>query len=201
METPDLLLYHITHLDNLSAIARQGGLWAKGHLPEGSQQTDLADPNIQDRRHAFPVPGGNGRCLHDYVPFYFCPKSPMLFRRKDHQREIVYLVTRPSLCVAQGLEWVFTDSHAVTMLAHFIRDLSDLDRLDWKSIRSDYWGGDENQETRRRKQAEWLVYRFVPLEAIVGLAAMTAEATDLASNCLQEAGIPVACKIMRSWYF
>lgn len=197
----DPLLYHITHLDNLPAIVRQGGLWAKGHLPEGAQQTDLADSKIQDRRHAFPVPGANGRCLHDYVPFYFCPKSPMLFRRKDLQREIVYLVTRPSLCVAQGLEWVFTDSHAVTMLARFTRNLSDLERLDWDAIRSDFWGGEANQEIRRRKQAEWLVFRFVPLAAIVELAAMVPETTDRVSNCLQAAGIPVSCKTMRSWYF
>ncbi|MCB9495966.1 MAG: DUF4433 domain-containing protein [Fibrobacteria bacterium] len=197
----DPLLYHITHLDNLPAIVRQGGLWAKGHLPEGLQQTDLADPNIQDRRHALPVPGANGRCLHDYVPFYFCPKSPMLYRRRDHQRRIVYLVTRPSLCVAQGLDWVFTDSHAVTMLARFTRNRSDLERLDWDAIHSDSWGGEENQEIRRCKQAEWLVYRFVPLGVIAGLAAMTPEATDHASNCLQVEGVQVACKTMRSWYF
>jgi hypothetical protein len=200
-ERRDPLLYHITHLDNLPAIAQQGGLWAKAHLPADALQADLADPNIQDRRHSFLVPGTEGRCLHDYVPFYFCPKSPMLYRRKEHQREIVYLVSRPSHCVAQRLEWLFTDSHAVTALARYSRDLADLVRLDWLAIESGVWGGSANQEVRRRKQAEWLVYRFVPLDAIAGLAALTPEASRQASECLQREGISKTCITMPSWYY
>lgn len=201
MERGDPLLYHITHLDNLPAIARHGGLWAKAHLPEGSLQADLAHQNIQDRRHAFVVPGSERRTLHDFVPFYFCPKSPMLFRRREHQESIVYLVSRPSQCQDSGLDWIFTDSHAVTMLARYSRDPGDLSRLDWEAIQSDSWGGAENQEIRRRKQAEWLVYRFVPLGAIRGLAAMTPESKSNAESILKQAGISLACKTVRSWYF
>lgn len=200
-DSRDPLLYHITHLDNLPAIARHGGLWAKAHLPEGSLQADLAHQNIQDRRHAFVVPGTDGQCLHDFVPFYFCSKSPMLFRRREHQEKIVYLVSRPSRCLDLGLDWMFTDSHAVTVLARYTRNLADLALLDWEAIGSDSWGGESNQEIRRRKQAEWLVHRFVPLQAITGLATMTPESTKKASDCLQGAGFTLACKTVRSWYF
>lgn len=41
--------------------------------------TNIAHQNIQDRRAYRQVPFDPGGVLHDYVPFYFAPRSPMLY--------------------------------------------------------------------------------------------------------------------------
>ena len=41
--------------------------------------TNIAYESIQDRRSIKSVPCGVGGSLHDYVPFYFAPRSPMLY--------------------------------------------------------------------------------------------------------------------------
>ena len=70
-------LYHITHIDNLTAIVREGGLLAHNGVDDA--YTDIAHQTIQIRRNNTPVPCMPGGQLHDYVPFYFCRRSPMLY--------------------------------------------------------------------------------------------------------------------------
>ena len=70
-------IYHITHIENLGSILRAGGLRAVGRLREqGAGYQSIAYPHIQDRRGGVRVPCGVGGSLHDYVPFYFAPRSP-----------------------------------------------------------------------------------------------------------------------------
>lgn len=74
------LLYHITHINNLSSIIKQGGL--QSHITiqqQGIKYKDVANQDIQSRRNRTKIPLGPGGILHDYVPFYFAPRSPMLY--------------------------------------------------------------------------------------------------------------------------
>ena len=96
------LIYHITHKDNLSGIVSRGGIFAQSQMEhESVEYVDIAHRRIQDRRSETPVPCGPGGCLHDYVPFYFAPKSPMLYAIKmgnvegcsASQTNIIYLVS------------------------------------------------------------------------------------------------------------
>lgn len=73
-------IYHITHIDNLTSILNLGGLMANSRLRrQRINYLDIAHERIQDRRARTSVPCGAGGVLHDYVPFYFAPRSPMLF--------------------------------------------------------------------------------------------------------------------------
>ncbi|MBZ8182847.1 DUF4433 domain-containing protein [Oscillatoria salina IIICB1] len=77
MPTP---IYHITHVNNLSSILNSSGLIAFNQLKQQrANYTDIAHQTIQDRRARKQVPCGAGGVLHDYVPFYFAPRSPMLY--------------------------------------------------------------------------------------------------------------------------
>jgi hypothetical protein len=52
-------------------------------------------------------------CLHDYVPFYFAPRSPMLYALlqgrvggfNGSQEDIVYLVTRTDKIIDSGSKY------------------------------------------------------------------------------------------------
>ena len=74
-------IYHITHVDNLGSIAESGGLWSdaerirQGLAHQNVGLTEIKQSRLQERQvrcHA-------GTMVGDYVPFYFCPRSIMLY--------------------------------------------------------------------------------------------------------------------------
>jgi len=87
--------------------------------------------------------GPAGR-LNDYVPFYFCSRSVMLYQIQtgrvptylDGQEPIIHLASSVETIVQHGLKYVFTDSHAKTNMAAQYSDVSALDQLDWDIIQS-----------------------------------------------------------------
>jgi hypothetical protein len=73
-------IYHITHVDNLPAIISDGGLISDAAMiARGGPATPIGMSKIKQRRLSLPVHCHPGDHVGDYVPFYFCPRSIMLF--------------------------------------------------------------------------------------------------------------------------
>jgi hypothetical protein len=85
------LIYHITHLDNLPLIAADGLLSDAALIEHGGPRVPIGMSTIKRRRLALPVACHPGDHVGDYVPFYFCPRSIMLFvvHRANH-RDLAY---------------------------------------------------------------------------------------------------------------
>ncbi|MDC3424438.1 DUF4433 domain-containing protein [Aquibacillus sp. 3ASR75-11] len=82
------LLYHITDYRNLPSILERGGLEAYAQVTEKEiSYTDIAHQSIQARRSTTPIPLPPYGMFHDYVPFYFAPRSPMLYSIKQNNVE------------------------------------------------------------------------------------------------------------------
>ena len=87
-----------------------------------------------------PVPCGPGGTIHDYVPFYFAPRSPMLYTINRgnvpscdyRQSDIVHLVSEAQLIRDQARPFVFSDIHAALHYARFFGNLCDLDQIEWR---------------------------------------------------------------------
>ena len=143
------LIYHITHLNNLHSIINSGGLIAYSRLEQRqSNYTDIAYQQIQCRRAIKQVPCAVGGVLHDYVPFYFAPRSPMLYTihkgnvpgYRDGQTLIIHLVAEIEAIANQNLAFSYTDGHAIMEYSDFYDDLNFLDSaIDWNLMRSNYW--------------------------------------------------------------
>lgn len=209
--TEKKLLYHITDFSNMESILQQGGLLANNLVREkGIEYKNVAHTNIQDRRLNKTVPLSPNGNLHDYVPFYFAPRSPMLYAilkgrvkgYEEGQGKIIYLVSRIDLIRDAELEFVYTDGHAIMDYSDFYKDFKDLDKIDWKLMEETYWQEtpeDPNRKTRR--QAEFLVHKNVQLEQILGFAVKSEKMKQRVEeiihnyNCLK----PVA--VRRHWYF
>jgi len=81
----------------------------------------------------------------DYVPFYFAPKSPMLFAISRGnvagytagQQPVTYLCSSTEAVHAAGLGWVFTEGHADMEYTDFFDDFRDLDKIDWNLMKAD----------------------------------------------------------------
>lgn len=139
-------IYHITHMRNLAGILEQGGL----HCDRNAQQLksiQIGHQHIKARRMARVVPLPPNGTLGDYVPFYFAPRSPMLYAIHNGavvgytggQEPVVHLVSSVEDVRDSGLEWVFTEGHAEMAFSDFFGDLEDLDKVDWKVMGSSYW--------------------------------------------------------------
>ncbi len=73
-------IYHVTHLRNLKSILESDCIWYDSEIKTRSIETQgIAYEAIKQRRARRPVPTCQQGYLSDYVPFYFAPRSPMLY--------------------------------------------------------------------------------------------------------------------------
>lgn len=201
-------IYHFTDISNLPEILAAGEL--RCHRL-ASTQTDIGAPSVKDLRTKRRVPCGPGGMVCDYAPFYYASRSPMLFSIKSgnvpgvdpDQRLLVYLVSSAEAAYAAGLRCVFSDGNAATAFTAFQDDPDLLDEfVDWPLMRARYWNNTaDDPDRRRRRMAEFLVHRGLPLELMteVGVYDQTAKAQVI--ELMREAGVAIKVAIRGSWYF
>jgi len=172
-------IYHITHVENLAAIAAEGALLCDRELAErGGPARAIGMSGIKRRRiEELSVPCQPGTRVGDYVPFYFCPRSVMLFviHRANHpeldfrggQGLIVHLEADLRATVAwaedTGRRWAFSLANAGARYAEFRARLEDLGDLDWQAIGARDF---RRPEVKEGKQAEFLVHGRFPFARI-----------------------------------
>lgn len=203
------LIWRIVHRDNLPWIldnglhCGNGGVLAPNWLVIGNE-------DLISKRATNPVPCSPGGCLNDYVPFYFTPFSPMLRNintgwggvRKRPSEEILILVSSLRRIDEQGLQWVFTDSHAYYQWANYYTDLADLDKIDWPLLqRRDFKRDPDDPAKFERYQAEALVHRHVPIDALLGIVCYTDGVKQQVDQQLISRGITVPTYARTAWYF
>ncbi|WP_433089778.1 type II toxin-antitoxin system toxin DNA ADP-ribosyl transferase DarT [Dactylosporangium sp. CA-052675] len=211
----DHRIYHFTHLDNMSEIHQVGRLMGDAAARQGHMRREVGDPAIKEarRRRVLPLPPG-GR-VGDYVPFYYAPRSPMMFRIAcDHRdgiagrypggdRPLVYLVSSVGAIVDAGLTWLATDGNAATATTEFTADLGRLhDMIDWPLMVAERWNNTEDDPDRqRRRMAEFLVHQQVPLSAIRWLATYSEFYAARLRETLGDHELTDRIIVRPSWYY
>jgi ssDNA thymidine ADP-ribosyltransferase, DarT len=194
-------LFRITHSDNLPFILREG-MACRHCLPQDPNFVNIGAGDIIEKRDNKRVDIAPQGRLSDYVPFYFAPRSPMLYSIRHQQDDIVYIVTRASMIEAANLSFVFTDGHALQAFSQFFNDLKDLDAIDWPLMQSEFWRNtEEDNDRRRRRMAEFLVWNSVPPECIGMICTKTEAKAEAVKQMVAHAKmtIPVACR--ENWYY
>ena len=74
-ELNKLYLYRMTHMENLSYIV-QYGITHSNAINANPIFKAIGDGSLINTQNSFIIE--NGRCLGDYVPFYFATRTPML---------------------------------------------------------------------------------------------------------------------------
>ena len=205
-------IYHITHIKNLSLIMQSGGLRANSILKQQNQTyQDIAHQSIQARRATTPVPCGKKGTLHDYVPFYFAPRSPMLYAIYKNnvqgytqgQKPILYLVTTAETIKKASISFVFTDGHAIMAYSEFYDDLSYLDTaIDWQVMKSKYWNSIlQDLDRPRRRQAEFLIYQHCPWYLVNSIGVINKEIAQQVKQLLQPCSHQPPVSICPAWYY
>lgn len=201
-------IYHITAIDNLDSIIKCNGVYCKNKQPAGCR--NIAYENIQARRSSTIVPIPPKGILHDYVPFYFAPRSPMLYAIHrgfvagfhDGQHRIIYIVSSIAQIEKHQLRYVFTDGHAVMAYTEFFNNKEDLDKVDWEVMKSRYWDDTpEDGDRKRRRQAEFLVHQFFPLGTVLGIGVSNPSIKQEVAEILKENGCQLQVKMVHEWYY
>jgi ssDNA thymidine ADP-ribosyltransferase, DarT len=109
-------IYHMTHKDNLENILSRRAILSKNRvIHEYNDHRSIALNEVQslrDRIYILDKEEGRYRQMHDYVPFYFITRTPMLYVQKSRgiQDDIVYLEVDRKILYQRGV--IFTDGNA-----------------------------------------------------------------------------------------
>lgn len=204
-----IILYHMTHIQNLPSIINKGVLYCDKRA-QTIKARSIAYVNFKEKRRVKPVPVPPGGVIADYVPFYFAPCSPMLFvihkGQVDSsltQSEIVYLTTTIEAIVEAGKRFVFTDRHPLSPVAHFTNDLNQLNHyVDWNVMQSAYWHDIEEYPNRKsRRQAEFLVHQAVEWTLIQHIGVYDQARLQQVNEFLAHASYKPPVSVQRGWYY
>jgi ssDNA thymidine ADP-ribosyltransferase, DarT len=206
-------IYRLAHIDNLEVLLRRGGLHAPKHTPkDGLPYRTIHNVEIQMERRVWPIPCGPKGTIHDYVSFYFGPRSPMLFQLRtgwvpgyaEGQDPLIYLMSSAQKILAANIPFVFSDGHGIAAYTHWYDSLDDLERIDWQAVYARIWKSDLNDMDRqRRKQAEFLVHRFCPWPAIEEIGVLNGTVKDKVERILARFGVSLhrTVTIKPDWYY
>lgn len=203
-------IFRLTHYKNLPFILENGIHCANSKIRDPNFIPIGAQRLIESRAFT-PIKLIPDRVLSDYVPFYFCPKSPMLYVLSKRgvqgvecaQEDLVYLVSSVECIAEQPLDFVFTDRHAVLAYAKFFKQTEDLSQLNWDAIRSEHWGDrfDPTRAVRELKQSEFLVYQHIPIDCIEGMICQTEKTSKFVAAYQAAAKSKIPCVIKPDYFF
>ena len=164
---------------------------------------------IKQWRLTRPVKCRPGLNVGDCVPFYFCPRSVMLYAIWKHSSDLAYrggqgpivhleadLQKTVTWAEEEGLQWAFTLSNAG---AEYFEDRCHLEQLGdikWKVIRANYW----YPSTRPYKQAEFLVEQSFPWALVQRIGVLTPKTRDRVAKAITAAAHKPALLLMPDWY-
>jgi hypothetical protein len=207
-------IYHITHLDNLRDIVTTGGLLSDAEMiRRGGPGQTIGLSGIKRRRvEELQVPCHPGTKVGDYVPFYFCPRSVMLYvihcanhpelTYRGGQDPIVHFEADLHRVVAWAndnrVRWAFSLSNAGAYYTEFRSNLSDLHELDWDAIAARDF---RDPDVKECKQAEFLLYGYFPFVLVERIGVFNALIRDTVTQALAGGGYTPCIEVRAEWYY
>lgn len=207
-------IYHITHVRNLPQIVAAGNLWSDAKRIElGLDNEIVGMPKIKQRRlQELSVTCHPGTFVGQYVPFYFCPRSVMLYilHRGNHpdityhegQRPIVHLQADLFDVVQaadkQGVRWAFTKTNAGTFYTSFFGSTEKLSEVNWAAVSSTDF---TSAAIKEGKQAEFLTLNSFPWRLIEKVGVLDAGVQQHVRQVLAGAAQQPPVTVEPSWYY
>ena len=168
--------------------------------------------NIKIRRLSLPVSGYPNTKVGDCVPFYFCPRSIMLY--------LIYRANNPGLTYQGGqvpiihLEadlhsvvrwakekqrrWAFSLCNAAVKIAQFYSNLDHLAEIDWNAVAATVW---LDPDIKDAKQAEFLVQQSFPWCLVERIGVYSQDIAYEVDDAMKDARHRPIVEIIKSWYY
>jgi hypothetical protein len=203
---------HFTHIRNLPGILAAGCIQADSFVDRTSAlRIEAADLVVKARRKQRRIPLAPFGQVADYVPFYFAPRSPMLFtlakgsipNYSDGQDPLIYLVSATDTASGAGLRCLFSSGNCAAVVTRFFDDLTLLESaVDWEIMRARIWANTpDDQDRMRRRMAEFLVHERVPITCISGIVVRRETMRRVVEGILDAHGSQIPVRVRPWWYF
>ncbi|MBW4481382.1 MAG: DUF4433 domain-containing protein [Tildeniella torsiva UHER 1998/13D] len=204
-------IYHIVHVDRLPSIIADACLWCDAEvLRRSSVGTTIGMSKIKQRRlNELTLTSHPELHVGDCVPFYFCPRSIMLYLiyRKNSelaysggQGPIVHLQADLHTCVAwteqQKRRWAFTLTNAGAYYFEDRCDLAQLNEINWAAVQAGQW-----QSCREGKQAEFLIEHSFPWQLVERIGVHSRATYQQVMEALPAGGHRPPVEIKTDWYY
>ena len=117
-------------------------------------------------------------------------------------KDVVIFVSSIHRLEELAVPFVFTNQHAYAVDTEFYNDVQRLGEIDWPLLqRRDFKTDDNDPGKQLRYQAEALIHRHVPLNAVLGIACVNDAVKDSLELLLGQRGIELAIRSKPTWYF
>jgi len=206
-------IYHIVHVDRLASIVADDRLLCDATLfQRGRPGTIIGMAAIKQRRLVLPVGCHPGDRVGDYVPFYFCPRSIMLYllyRANDPeltyrggQGPIIHLEADLHRVIewaaGHGRRWAVSLSNAGSFYAQFRSRLEELNQIEWEAVSATDFRAPQIKEG---KQAEFLVHESFPWTLVERIGVLSPGIAQQAANAMQGAAHRPVIERRPDWYY
>jgi hypothetical protein len=206
-------IFHITHVDNVASIAEDGCLISDVEIVKrGGPDVPVGMASIKRRRMGLPIKCYPEDKVGEYVPFYFCPRSVMLY--------LLYMGNHPELDYHEGqspivhlrcdvnsvlswaadtsTRWAFTFANAGAAYAIFSKDPNEMDNINWEAVAArDFRDG----AIKEAKQSEFLVKDAFPWHLVETIGVYSNEVAEEVEEALEGASHQPVIEVRRRWYF
>jgi hypothetical protein len=211
-------IYHIVHADRLASVIGDSHLWSDAVLLAAPKPgTVIGMSSIKRRRlEANQLTSHPGLYVGQCVPFYFCPRSIMLFlihcanheelSYRGGQGPIVHLEADLRDTVAwanqNARRWAFTLSNAGSTYFEDRCDLAQLDQINWAAVAANRWAGNGvSRQIKEGKQAEFLVEESFPWHLVERVGVRSRDIAQQVAAAMLGARHRPAVQIRADWYY
>ncbi len=211
-------IYHIVHVDRLPSIIADSSLWCDAEIARRSSPgTTIGIQQIKQRRLTVnKLDSHPDLFVGDCVPFYFCPRSIMLFlihkanssdlTYRGGQTPIVHLEMDLRQVVTwaghNNQRWAFTLSNAATSYFEDRCDLAQLSEINWDAVHSNGWGYQGvAQSVREGKQAEFLVESQLPWDLVTRIGVHSQPIYNQVNAALSSSAHKPSVETRNEWYY
>lgn len=211
-------IYHIVHVDRLPSIVADGFLWSDAEMVRHALPgTTIGMYSIKQRcLNALTLTSHPGLYVGACVPFYFCPRSIMLYliSQANHpdlayrggQEPIVHLEADLYQAVSWAEQntqrWAFTLSNAGSYYFEDRAALANLSEIDWNAVQARRWGGNGvPSAVKEAKQAEFLVENAFPWALVSRIGVRSQPVYRQVYAALQAASHQPLVAVIPEWYY
>jgi hypothetical protein len=199
-------------VDRLPSIVAAGGLLSDALVQAQALGGTMVGMNhIKQRRLTeLQLASHPGLFVGACVPFYFCPRSVMLYlihRRNAEltyqggQTPIIHLQADLGAVVAwanaQPARWAFTLSNAGSYFFEDRNDLGRLGEINWTAVQATNWSGG----LKEGKQAEILLEQHFPWHLVERIGVQSAAVYGQVVNTLPANGHRPTVEVLPDWYY
>lgn len=210
-------IYHIIHHDRIPSILADGFLWSDSQMNQRQEVgTTIGMSRIKARRlNELRLSCHPDLYVGHCTPFYFCPRSVMLyliFRRNDElsykggQEPIVHFEADLGEAVAwadaNNKRWAFTLSNAGAYYFEDRSDMAALGEIDWDAVQARQWSGNGvSRSVKEGKQAEFLIEEAFPWHLVERIGVHSQGVAQRVYVAMSGTDHRPRVEVRREWYY